>query len=48
MTPTELRQAAIDCLGKAFKGDAASRRIPMHVIQAAVVIITTPTTTEKK
>lgn len=49
MTPAELKQAAIDCLGKAFKGDTASRRIPTHVIQAAVVVVTTPlSTTEKK
>lgn len=38
MTRDELKQAAIDILGKAFKGD----EVPVHVVQAAVAIILTP------
>lgn len=48
MTPADLKQAAIDCLGKAFTNDATSRRIPSHVIQAAVTVIAITITMEKK
>jgi len=36
MTNDELKQAARECLGKAFKGDGS---IPQHVVQAAVAIL---------
>jgi hypothetical protein len=32
---TELKQAAIDCLVKALKGE----QIPPHIVQAAVAIV---------
>jgi len=38
MSREELKQAAIDCLAKAFKGE----EIPVHVVQAAVSIVLTP------
>lgn len=38
MSREELKQAAIECLAKAFKGD----EIPAHVVQAAVAIVLTP------
>lgn len=39
MTYDELRQAAIDCLGKVFKGDKAEP----HVVQSAVAVVLAPT-----
>lgn len=38
MTREELKQEAIDCLAKAFKGE----EVPTHVVQAAVSILVTP------
>ena len=38
VTREELKQAAIDCLAKAFKREA----IPAHVVQAAVQILLIP------
>jgi hypothetical protein len=35
MTRDELKQAAIDVLAKAFKGD----EVPAHVVQAAVSVL---------
>lgn len=37
MTLEELKQVAMDCLDKSFKGD---KTIPSHVVQAAVTILT--------
>lgn len=39
MKREELKQAAIDCLAKAFKGDGT---ISAHVVQAAVSILVMP------
>jgi hypothetical protein len=39
VTREELKRAAIECLGKAFTGDAS---IGAHVVQAAVAIVLTP------
>lgn len=38
MTHGELKQAAIDCLGKAFYG----QDIPVHVVQAATAVVLSP------
>lgn len=35
MTRDELKQAAVESLAKAFRGD----EVPVHVVQAAVAII---------
>lgn len=35
MTRAELKQAAIECLAKAFQGD----RIPEHVVAAATAVV---------
>ena len=43
MSQTELKQAAIDVLGKAFKGD----EIPAHVVQAALAVVLTPQQADK-
>lgn len=48
MTVLELKAAAMECLVKAFKGEAPTKRLPPHVIQAAVVIVQMSTTAEKK
>lgn len=39
MTREELKQVAIECLAKAFKGDSS---IPAHVVQSATAIVLTP------
>ncbi len=36
MTKTELKKAAIECLGKAFNGDSS---IQPHVLQAAISVL---------
>jgi hypothetical protein len=41
MTREELKQAAIECLGKAFKSPSGAR-IPSDVVQAAVAIVLAP------
>lgn len=38
MTPDELKQAAMECLGKALNGDTT---IPAHIVQAALVVTQT-------
>lgn len=38
MSREELKQAAVECLAKAFKGED----VPVHVVQAAVSIVLTP------
>lgn len=38
MSREELKEAAINCLAKAFKGD----EVPVHVVQAATAIVLTP------
>jgi hypothetical protein len=47
MSRDELRQAAIDCLANAFKGESLKggpdgADVPSHVVQAAVAIVLTP------
>lgn len=39
MTHEELKQAAIDCLGRAFVAQAADQHPPPYVIAAAVDIL---------
>jgi len=39
MTLDELRQAAIDYLGKAFKKDSSANRVQPEVIHAAVSVL---------
>jgi hypothetical protein len=41
MTREELKQAAIECLGKAFKGG----KVSVVVVQAALSIVLTPDST---
>lgn len=44
-----MKQAAIDCLGRAFKGATARAEPPSaHVVQAAVAIVLTPEPTKEK
>lgn len=38
MTPAELKQAAIDCLGRAFTAEGTTKVPQPDVIQAAVAI----------
>lgn len=38
MTTEELKQAAVDLLARAFKGET----VPSHVVQAAVAVLLTP------
>ena len=38
MTHDELKQTAVECLAKAFKGE----EVPVHVVQAATAIVLTP------
>jgi hypothetical protein len=38
MTYKELKQLALECLAKSFRGEV----IPSHVVQAAVSIVLTP------
>ena len=38
MKHEELKQAAVECLAKAFKGE----QVPAHVVQAATAIVLTP------
>ena len=40
MKHEELKQAAVECLAKAFKGE----QVPAHVVQAATAIVLTPPT----
>jgi hypothetical protein len=42
MTHEEMKQAAIDCLAKAFKGED----VPAHVVQAATAIVLSPPPTQ--
>jgi hypothetical protein len=42
MTREELRKAAIECLGKAFKTQASDPVPPSHVLQAAVSVLLAP------
>lgn len=46
MTRDELKQAAIDCLGQAFKAANADTVPLAHVVQAAVTILLTPEPTK--
>lgn len=42
MTRDELKQAAIECLGRTFKATGIDPVPQAHVLQAAVAILATP------